>query len=86
MFADKKTPVKVTGKCMGSLMTSLKRDGFSLTLLKASTFWEECLGEETHLSPKPLLLANTVFLRKSPHVNLCTGALLRARVPPGLVL
>ena len=65
MFADEKTRVRVTRKCMGSLMTSLKRDGFSLSLLKASTLWEGCLGEETHLSPKPLLLANTVFLRKS---------------------
>ena len=65
VFADEKTWVRVTRKCMGSLMTSLKRDGFSLTLLKASTSWEECLGEETHLSPKPLLLAYTVFLRKT---------------------
>ena len=45
VFAEEKTQVKVTGKCMANLMTSLKIDGFSLTLLKASLFWEECLGE-----------------------------------------
>ena len=44
MFSEEKT-VRVTTKYMASLMTSLKRDGFSLTLLKASPFWEECLGE-----------------------------------------
>ena len=45
VFAEEKTQVKVTGKCMATLMTSLKRDGFSLTLLKASPFWEKCLSE-----------------------------------------
>ena len=45
MFAEEKTQVRVTRKYMASVMTSLKRDGFSLTLLKASPFWEECLGK-----------------------------------------
>ena len=45
VFAEEKTQVRVTRKYMASLMTSLKRDGFSLTLLKASPFWEECLGK-----------------------------------------
>ena len=45
VFAEEKTQVRVTRKYMASLMTSLKRDGFSLTLLKASPFWEKCLGE-----------------------------------------
>ena len=43
VFSEEK--VRVTRKYMASLMTSLKRDGFSLTLLKASPFWEECLGK-----------------------------------------
>ena len=43
VFSEEK--VRVTRKYMAPLMTSLKRDGFSLTLLKASPFWEECLGK-----------------------------------------
>ena len=78
VFADKKTRVRVTRKCMGYLMTSLKRDGFSLTLLKALTSWEECLGEETHLSPNLSCLHILYSCEKAlAHVNLHTGVLLR---------
>ena len=41
--------VDVTRVYMGSLMTSLEMAGVSLTLLKASSSWEESLGEEIYM-------------------------------------
>ena len=52
LFAVDKAKAKVTRVYVGSLMTSMEMAGVSLTLLKVSSdSWEECLGEETHLSP-----------------------------------
>ena len=45
-FAVDEMQVDVTRVYMGSLMTSLEMAGVSLTLLKASSSWEECLGEQ----------------------------------------